>query len=119
MTEAFVAIEHALAQPSPRRAVALARAMSSTSSSSILPRSTIAEPDMHKPSFEHIADLRARAAATLACTQFDAAHEILLANQEMYGVVSMNPAIVIALAQIIATNQASASLVVDAHGTSP
>jgi hypothetical protein len=90
-----------------------ARMGCATSSSSILPRSTIAEPDMHTPSFEHIPDLRTRAAAALACTQFGAAHDILLANQEMYGVVSMNPAIVIALATVIAMNQASANLMVD------
>ena len=64
---------------------------------------------MHMPDLSRIHDVRTRAAAQLAAMQVDAAHAILLANQEMYGAVSMNAAIVVSLAQVIATNHAALS----------
>jgi hypothetical protein len=66
---------------------------------------------MHQPDLSHITDLRTRASAHLATMQVEAAQKILMANGEMFGPVAMNPAIAIALAQVIALNHASPNLV--------
>jgi hypothetical protein len=66
---------------------------------------------MHMPDFSHIADTRTRASAQIAVMQVDAAHKILMANAELYGSVSLDAVVVIALAQVIATNHASGHFV--------
>jgi hypothetical protein len=75
--------------------------------SAILEASADQEIRMRMPDLSHIHDSHTRAAAQLAAMQFEAAHAMLLANQEMYGAVSMNATIVVALAQVIATNHAN------------
>jgi hypothetical protein len=65
---------------------------------------------MRSTDLSHIHDIRTRASAELAAMQMDAAHALLMANMEMYGAVSMDAAIVISLAQVIATNHASPNL---------
>ena len=62
---------------------------------------------MRMPDLSNIPDSHTRAAAQLAAMQFEAAHTMLMANQQVYGMVSMDASIVIALAHVIATNHAS------------
>jgi hypothetical protein len=91
------------------------RGWQTTASTAAALRATVAarieETTMQVPPLDTIPDLRTRASANLACMQFEAAHRILMANQELYGHVAMDPTIVIAFAQLIATNHASTHLV--------